>query len=621
LLVLLLPGIWLAGRELARRTVSERSLAQWLAPIFGTVIWLLAVHCAGRLFHSFWAGLWVGTLTAGVAGYGAWRLRRFEGEPDATGSGASKWLWLTGGLSTLALAPAALGWAFHDQTWITGHLAIGQEMLNGVYPPRHLNFPQFELRYHYGVDLLSAMLAALLRIRLDHALDAAVLLLWFQAWGLAWCLGERWLGTGRGWLTSCALLLGGNLALLGDWGGCQSSVVERLLGTAYVNGESLCSPVVSFFFQAPWALGLPITLAALLVFSHGKGWWRGITLGLLIAALSLSQIVLFLTVGAAMACAEFFPNERWLPLGAWRLVLALGVALACSWWMGGFWAPKPEPGVPDVAFQPGFLPRLGGNLLWHGLSLGLLLPLGAAGMLLLRQGREVVVLMLALSLGILNFCYYPGSGDVVKFAVVAKLALALPTAAALGWLIHNKGTLRTRTLAGAMLAVLCAGGISFLGAVGADPPGMPGSMAHALPGLDEDDARAVQFLRTRLAPGEVVYRQRDTAVAYAVWGGLPQACLDRMSFRWGFTLQRMLSRLKLVAFTPDDPIALPADSQAYRDEGLCWFVLEASDTALDRFADDWLRRGQAELAAEFGRLRIVHLLPETDTGVRAKDDR
>ena len=65
-------------------------------------------------------------------------------------------MWIAALLVTAYVAPTALGWSFHDEVLVTGHLSITSEIENGTYPPRHLSFPELELRYHYGFDLLVA---------------------------------------------------------------------------------------------------------------------------------------------------------------------------------------------------------------------------------------------------------------------------------------------------------------------------------------------------------------------------------------------------------------------------------------------------------------------------------
>ena len=182
---------------------------------FALAAWLLAVHVASLLGGSLRVGLPAGTLLLGAAGVLAERWRRREAAgprgPGAEGRPPSSWMILSAAATTALLAPAAFRFWFHDELYIVGHMSVAAELQNGVYPPRYLSFPDLPFRYHYGFDVLSASLTAILHVPVNRAIDVATLGLWFMAWCLLWVLGERLLGRARAALVPFLGLLGGTM--------------------------------------------------------------------------------------------------------------------------------------------------------------------------------------------------------------------------------------------------------------------------------------------------------------------------------------------------------------------------------------------------------------------------
>ena len=180
-LLVLVPFVARAGLGLAREATGDERLSRLLAPALALAAWLAAVHTTGLVTHSFYAGLGLGTAIVAASGIALSR----RGKPVGPGLGASDasapalWMW-AGALAAMAiLAGPEILYAKHDECLIVGHLSLPAEMLNGVYPPRHLAFPNFELRYHYGTDLLTASVSALLgRLDVRFTLHALALLLW-----------------------------------------------------------------------------------------------------------------------------------------------------------------------------------------------------------------------------------------------------------------------------------------------------------------------------------------------------------------------------------------------------------------------------------------------------------
>src|ERR1041384_4693850 len=304
LLIFLLPLIWFSGAALAGRLLRDTELTALLAPALAVALWLTAIHVCSLTTSSFWIGLPVGTLAA--AGFGL--LSRFYRVPRfPTGEASSprdlRWMWLSALLTTAYIAPAVLRWWFSDELLVTGHLSMIAEIENGIYPPRHLSFPEFELRYHYGFDLLTAAIASILRLHADRAIDLVTLLAWAYTWCLTWKLGNRLIGIGWGGLTALVVLFGGGLPLFVS----AQSLLWRLSAISTFAGYNVNLPTVANFFQHPWTLGLPFAFATILVIlerDSAAAKARMVALGILLLALSFTQTVLFLCLTGALLVAE-----------------------------------------------------------------------------------------------------------------------------------------------------------------------------------------------------------------------------------------------------------------------------------------------------------------------------
>jgi hypothetical protein len=617
-ILLALPGVWLAGSVAARRLGLDRRSSALVGPALALALWLMVVHAIAYAARSFVPGLVAGTIGVGALGYAA---RALVDLPPRRGPRASPWQWVIAVLAAGVIAPMALRWSFHDEATIAGHMAFAAEMQNGVYPPRHPTFPAFELRYHYGFDVVAAAATALARLRVDQAMDAVTLPCFAWTGALAFRLGETWAARPRaqaaGVFAAVLLLFGGGAPTLCAPG--WPPPVPILIGQCAVRGLSLNPPFVSYFFQHPWTVGVPLALAALIVASDAaRGAGRLAALGILLLALSFTQIVLFLAASGALLAAEAVPRaaERDGALGvlllAARRVLLLAavivLVIAAARRLGGFFAPPPDGASSGVVFHPGVTGTPGDALRWHLGSFGLLLPLGLAGLFTRTRGRIALAALVAGGLLVLNVVRYGLSWDAVKFGTVAVIALSLLAGAALARLWHARPALPARALAVALLLAAVAPGLAHPIVFGLDLRGIPLSnfpkTAELISPADED---AASWLRTRVAPADVVYRTVPTSYGYAPWAGLPQPWLEGQTRAFGFSQARMSSRDALLRQLPDDP-------DRWLAQGIRWLVLDARDRRLDDTASRWVSAGRARVAREIPapaplrKLRIVEIL-------------
>lgn len=610
LLNLALPGVGWFGWTLAGRLGVAADARRLLAPALAVAAWVVAIHAIGRTAGSYLLGLWGGTLVLAATGLGlTWsgRVRRAAGALStgaaaaAEGDGNWRWMLATAALATAAIAPMALGHEFHDELFVTGHIAIVSEIGRGVYPPRHLTFPQFELRYHYGFNILVAALVALTRLPVTQAIDAVTLSGFFLTWCLLWAIGRRVAGGQLGGgLTALVTLFGGGLPWLAPLG--ESDAIDRAMSLSSFGGVNLNPPVISYVFQHPWSLGLPLGLAVLLLqLEPGRRGWRAAALAMLLVALAVSQFVLFASLAATLVAAESWNEGRpSLRRGAAALATA-GVAVALASRLGGFFLPADPEAGSALMWHPGVADSLVDSLGWHVAAFGLIAPLAVAGLAIARRGRLPFLLLAAGGLLVINTLRYRYSWDIMKFATVAAIGLAVLAAAALRRLVG--GASESGRIAGGMLALAATAAGLVYPALFLVAPGLPpekGFRRHPV-ALDESEVQTARWLAERVGAEELVYARVERSPGFAQSAGVPQAFFDAAVPSFGFAPARLQARMKLLAEPPEEPDAFVA-------EGIRWFVVGPRDR-INAQVDRWLRQGQGRQVARFGSLRIVRLDP------------
>ncbi len=595
--------IFAAARPVARRVTLDPIFGRVAAPAIAVALWLLGVHVIGLVTHSFTRGMWAGTLAVGTAaGILLWFDRRRPRDHDARLPLA---MWLPACAALLLFLPAAFRFAFHDELWISGHQAFASQIQNGIYPPRHGQFADCLLRYHYGFDLLVALVSTLTRLSVERSIDAVTAAGWFYAWCLGWGLGERLCGAGRGWILPITLLLNGPFALLGEPYGAPAGL-HRWFGLVTVDRAVLNPSIVSYFFQHPWSIGIPLTLTILglgLDRQPGASKWRFSVLLVLFLCLSICHFVLFCTLLAALGVVQVASNARaaWRTAVAWGGLMVVSVGVASR--LGGFFA-----SVPEVSYGLKFSPwsqtgRVATNLLWDLASLGFALPLGIIGIVLLLRRSTAWGLVLAClasgSIVVVNAMKYEHSWDISKFGTVAALALGMASGVALAQLVAARRRVLALPLAALLLAGVAVPGAGFLACLAHPAKNLPVFFFPSPPPVDADHAATISWLRQHIRAGEIVFSPPEVAPRYAQLGGLPELQIDGATEGFGFPPEWVQRRRVIAVQTPSDPVTY---------KGVRWIVVPDRSTLLPRKRlAEWQQAGRLVPVARFGAVQVFEV--------------
>ncbi len=166
---------------------------------------------------------------------------------------------------------------FHDEIPVNGHLAIANSIARGNFPPRMISMPEFPLAYHYGYDLVVAMVLKLTGADAWHVSDVLTVVLYLATF-LAVFGGVRELTGGRlsAWLAALGVTLGAGaawvMAPLGLLDAAPMSMGLAANEGTLVAGEKLNPTMLSYFFQHPFGLGLPVFVLVAFLVVYTQQW-------------------------------------------------------------------------------------------------------------------------------------------------------------------------------------------------------------------------------------------------------------------------------------------------------------------------------------------------------------
>ncbi|MCC7108395.1 MAG: hypothetical protein IT382_03850 [Deltaproteobacteria bacterium] len=415
----------------------------------------------GRPFESLGGGL---ALCALLAAPVAWRLRSRDDEAAAhrpPRHGRAVWL-AAGGLWVLG------AWtAFSTFLWDEGstHFGLSAALARGVLPPEHPLFPGEPFAYHYGYDVLVALLLRALPLPQALACDLVTLTCLAVLMAVLADAGRTLAGPRGAWLAVLVVPLGYGpaAALLADgWGASLPGIGAMPAG--WVSAPRLPPPLISSFFQHPQGLGMPIALATLLLASGATGAAaasaspsrvrapaaRFAMAAALLALLAVAQSVFFVLTGLALGVMVLVDAHAARSLRAlWPLVALALAALA-----GALLGPLLRGvGGSELVWRGYFADGPAALLLRHALLFGataLAIPVAA---LRLREPQRAlrVALMVAAAAGfvVANTLSYARSWDGVKFFAVGAFFANLLLADQLA--VWGQGSARRRALGVAVL--------------------------------------------------------------------------------------------------------------------------------------------------------------------------
>jgi hypothetical protein len=617
LLLLALPGIGFAAHAVNQIIFPRDDRPLCTIPAIGLVLALLPTHVLALTFGSLTIGLTVAWSVVGVLGY-AWLARHWREVRSAVSLEQAGWARRLGiaALATLPIVLPTILANFSDEANFNGHHAIIAHLQNGTYPPRYLYEPSLPLRYHYGFDLAGAILTGLLRVRLDHAIDLLTIALWPCMFLLLWRVGEHVGGRRAG------LLVALTVCFSGGW-----PLITRLgppCGLCTINGLRINPPFVHYFFQHPWSLGVPIfCLVVLQRAARSRIGNQMLGLAALVCSLSLLSLahaVLFIATVVALGMTEAWTAVRLRALTAVTVLLGLGASVVCAKLLGGFFASgefPPAGGILDTGFslrEFSGSDAILGQIQWNLASFGALLVLGSVGLLRVTHEKRFLAILAGLTLIIANLLRYRYSWDIVKFATVSFLTLAIGAGVALSDLASWADRSGRRLIYGSLIIALAGQGVlyPFILLFGSyNPEGrLPFSMqmirpyfSRAYP-VNRDDAEAVSFLRSHMGPTEIVYRAEEKSEPYAIWGGVPtQASVYAENGNddvYGLGPEKLAARKELRSVSGDWFDRLLA-------EHVTWVVADADDIAITTALECQEGQRRAVLAAQYGKVRVFHI--------------
>ena len=440
---------WQCLRTVALPSAWHRlSLSTGLGTAAIVLLTMLSAPWTGDLGFSLILG-------SGLAALLAWLLRSPEPRSIPWTLSFSGWhlallLWVA--WTSLMVGIIGFRFDFHDQMRTQGHPAVIEALLRGNFPPHLQAFPQIPLKYHFGGDLLAALLAYVFGLSGVQAINVLQLGGWIFAnlclYSLCRSLGLNRLLTllAMNWV----LLAAGWLYLLKPWLGLPALGQDGQWPDNYVIfGRYLNPGVFSYFFQTPYALGLPVFFTYLAIF---QSWLRQKSLGILIlclvlhGALSVIHITLFL---GALGCALAAILGQWVFAGdSWKKRLSEAlvffvVVLAIGLCLGGFFSRSDSYSSGLLVFQwpPGYLRYaskqaigLGDSLLWYFATLGSLVLWMVPALFLVgksflnRRYHPMQFFFFCFATGAFlfpQFFHYRLSWDIIKWFTAFQISLIL----------------------------------------------------------------------------------------------------------------------------------------------------------------------------------------------------
>lgn len=390
--------------------------------------------------------------------------------------------------STILISLVAWKYPLSDEAGIQGHLSVIESILNGPFPPRFIAFPEIPYRYHYGFNVLAAVICLIGRLPAHAGIDILSVLLWMLGLvSLAAVLRKAGVPRKSLALGLIAVTCTGGLSWFlaaTEPGGMGAGFQNPHWQLMYLHGRFLQPHFLLYFFQHPVSLGFVFFLGVILVLPPRWEEIRGgvfLQLVLLLGALSLAHVVFFTTLLAALGLGFFLgmKPKTW----GWALLLFI-LSCALAYGLGGFFQSSPllEGGNIRFTWPPGYLRNeywgrgkpidFKQSLQWYFSAFGVFLVLIPVALALSLKRTETWLRTLGAFciIGFLvpQFFQYARSWDIVKWFLAFDLSGKILVLAVFAPALEKKVWV---LLAWLVVGVSAVAPLRFLGSLAVKQPG------------------------------------------------------------------------------------------------------------------------------------------------------
>lgn len=620
LLILVPLGCVLAFRVL-RAVFRDSESALIFAPGFTLLSFILFVHFSSLATSSFYIGLPVGTGLMCLAFFFSSRIRfkpstaSFREPSDLRASVIKVFTYTL--LTLFCMLPLLTVIDGHDRATGVGHFTFVSQLVNGIYPLKNPFFPEQSLRYHFGVDLLAASLVSLLRLRVDIALNAVTVGLWIYFLQLAAYFGRRFCADRSGLISAFVLSVSGGIPVV-----CE--VFQPGLSSSWLGYSETCSiqsfatnpPLISYLFQPPFALGMVLFVFGVSFFNFCEIEAQKPTprrsyqvlLFLFITALSISHVVVFLTLSGTALLTTAIQKLRNRRYSSSFILFPVLAGVVASTRLGGFFAERSSASTSEFLLGInawGHARAWWPSLTWNLITFGILGGMGIVGLLTFWRKSKWTDIPLRLAIVLTgtwittNFIYYKTSWDIVKFATIASLCLAL-----LAIPIFVQMSQKPALFIGCALITSFSPlfflshfwPVAYAKLQRKDPASYDWKAASS------QDQDAINFLRTKLQAKDLVFVRPSVSQQYLFWGGISTPWLDpNEASSHGISRERIEKRMR--ALSP------PIRIQLLLEEGVTYLLLSPMDR-IEGFAE-MIAENRVKRLATFSPLELYRVEPSS----------